>query len=126
MEKLVAESTRSTPFLLFDPSVAILELRGRSSPDNSVNFYNKLLESLELYCEKGEKQVIVNIAFEYFNSSTSKIIFDLFKKLSVINKKGNHVSVNWFFDEDDDDMLEAGEDYADLVDLDFQLCPSAA
>lgn len=126
MEKLLTEATRNTPFLLFDPSVAILELRGRSSPDNSVNFYAQLVEALEKYCEQGDKSVVVNIAFEYFNSSTSKIIFDLFRKLSVIDSMGNKVKVSWYFEEDDDDMLEAGEDYADLVNVEFQLVPVAA
>lgn len=126
MKKLITESTKNTPFILFDPTVAILELRGRSSPNNSIDFYNTLFTSLDDYCSSGKMNVVVNIAFEYFNSSTSKIVFDLFKKLSIINKKGNHVSVNWFFDEDDDDMMEAGEDYADLVKLDFKLKSVAA
>lgn len=126
MEKLHTEATRNTPFLLFDPSVAILELRGRSSPDNSVNFYASLVDALEAYCEQGNKSVIVNIAFEYFNSSTSKIVFDLFRKLAIIDKNGNKVKVNWYFEEDDDDMMEAGEDYADLINVEFELVPIAA
>lgn len=126
MERLLTEATRNTPYLFFDPSVAILELRGRSSPDNSVNFYASLVNALEVYCEQGDRKVVVNIAFEYFNSSTSKIVFDLFKKLSNIDKKGNKVTINWYFEEDDEDMMEAGEDYADLVKVEFQLVQVAA
>lgn len=121
MEKLYIESTRITPFLIFDPSVALLDIRGRSSPDNSVNFYAKVLDQLGIYVTEGENNVEVNIFFEYLNSSTSKIVFDIFKKLTQIKSKGKEVVVNWHFEEDDDDMMEAGEDYADLVDLPFNL-----
>ncbi len=121
MEKLFFESTRVTPFLIFDPSIALLDIRGRSSPDNSVNFYSKVLNQLDIYINEGENNVEVNIFFEYLNSSTSKIVFDIFRKLTQIKSNGKQVVVNWHFEEEDDDMMEAGEDYADLIDLPFNL-----
>uniref|UniRef100_UPI00404B108F DUF1987 domain-containing protein n=1 Tax=Fulvivirga sp. TaxID=1931237 RepID=UPI00404B108F len=126
MEKLHIESTRTTPYLLFDPSVAILELRGRSSPENSLQFYSSISTSLDEYTEKGCNTVLVNFALEYFNTSTSKVVFDLFKKLSKINEKGKKVTVNWFYEEDDDMMMEVGEDYADMFDVEFCMKTFAA
>ena len=66
-----------------------------------------------------ESKFTANIAFEYFNTSSSKCLFDVFKRLSKIEDSGKTITINWYYEEGDDDMMEAGEDYSDLLDLDF-------
>ena len=56
---------------------------------------------------------------EYFNTSSSKCILDVFKKLESISDSS--VSVKWYYEEDDEDMLEAGEDYEAIIDLSFEM-----
>ena len=56
---------------------------------------------------------------EYFNTSSSKCILDVFKKLESL--AGTEVSVKWYYEEDDEDMLEAGEDYEAIIDLPFEM-----
>ena len=56
---------------------------------------------------------------EYFNTSSSKCILDVFKKLESI--ADSEVSIKWFYEEDDEDMLEAGEDYEAIIDLKFEM-----
>jgi hypothetical protein len=58
---------------------------------------------------------------EYFNTSSSKCILDFFKKLEGINGKNTDVTVNWHFEEDDEDMEEAGEDYGAILNLSFKM-----
>ena len=48
--------------------------------------------------------MIVQVQLEYFNTSSSKCLLDLFKKLEALDS----LSVHWYFDSDDEDMLEAG------------------
>ena len=64
---------------------------------------------------------MVNIRLEYFNTSSSKCILDVFKKLEAIHKSRNEVEVNWFYEEDDEDMLEAGEDYESIIRVPFNM-----
>jgi hypothetical protein len=64
---------------------------------------------------------VVEIKLEYFNTSSSKCILDLFKKLESINNIANQVKVNWYFEEDDEDMAEAGEDYQAIIGLPFNM-----
>ena len=64
---------------------------------------------------------MVNIRLEYFNTSSSKCILDVFKKLEVIHKAKNEVEVNWYYEEDDEDMLEAGEDYESIIRVPFKM-----
>lgn len=119
MERIFLEPTRVTPLVNFDPEEGILELKGRSSPENSINFYQKLIDSLDEYVESDKEALVANFAFEYFNTSSSKCLFDIFKRLAKIHAVGKEMVINWFYEEDDDDMMEAGEDYCDLLDLQF-------
>lgn len=119
MEKVFIEPTRTTPLVNFDPDEGILEMKGRSSPENSIEFYQKVLDNLDEYAFSGGEQFTANIAFEYFNTSSSKCLFDVFKRLSKIEDSGKTITINWYYEEGDDDMMEAGEDYSDLLDLDF-------
>lgn len=119
MEKFFLEPTRVTPLVKFDPEEGVLEIKGRSSPENSILFYQKIIDSLDGFVSSGKESFTVNFSFEYFNTSSSKCLFDVFKKLSKMDEKGISVTINWYYEEDDEDMMEAGEDYADLLDLNF-------
>ena len=46
---------------------------------------------------------------------------DLFKKLEAIHKTGKEVVINWYYEEDDEDMLEAGEDYQAIIKVPFKM-----
>lgn len=119
MERILIEPTRITPLINFDPDEGILELKGRSSPENSLVFYQRVLDALDEYAAQGSDSLEANFAFEYFNTSSSKCLFDVFKKLSKLKDDGMSVTINWHYEEDDEDMMEAGEDYCDLLDLEF-------
>ncbi len=119
MERIFIEPTRVTPLINFDPEEGILEIKGRSSPENTIQFYQPLMDALDDYLDEAEGGITANIAFEYFNTSSSKCLFDLFKKLGRLEEDDRELNINWFYEEDDEDMMEAGEDYSDLLDLEF-------
>ncbi len=119
MEKFFIEPSRVTPLVNFDPEEGILEVKGRSSPENSILFYQKIIEGLEAFLESDLPKLTANFSFEYFNTSSSKCLFDVFKRLSRFEDSDKDLIINWYYEEDDEDMMEAGEDYADLLDLDF-------
>jgi hypothetical protein len=119
MERIFLEPTRVTPLINFDPNEGILELKGRSSPENSILFYQRLIDALDSFIESDHEHLVANFAFEYFNTSSSKCLFDVFKRLAKLQDDGKNLIINWFYEEDDEDMMEAGEDYCDLLDLEF-------
>lgn len=119
MEKVLIEPTRTTPLVKFDPDEGLLEMKGRSSPENSIQFYQIVLDKLDEFAHSDKSGIIVNMAFEYFNTSSSKCLFDVFKRLGKVSEFGKDITINWYFEEGDDDMMEAGEDYSDLLELDF-------
>lgn len=121
MEKIVIESTPKTPAINFDFENGLLEIRGRSIPENSIEFYRPIVESLEKYGSSPKPVTTVNIQLEYFNTSSSKCILDVLKKLESLHKNGNQLVINWYYERDDEDMLEAGEDYQAIINVPFKM-----
>jgi hypothetical protein len=121
MEDLNIEGTPKTPTIRFDLKSGEMLIKGRSIPENSIEFYKPLTEALDSYSEgpQGETKVIIQL--EYFNTSSSKCILDVFKKLEKINTGGSSVTINWHYEEDDEDMLEAGEDYEAIINVPFKM-----
>lgn len=121
MEKITIEGTPKTPTINFDMEKGALEIKGRSIPENSIEFYKPLVEWLEKYGAKPKTATSVNIQLEYFNTSSSKCILDVFKKLEAIHKNGSEIIINWYYEQDDEDMLEAGEDYQAIINVPFKM-----
>jgi len=121
MEPLIIEGTLKTPTVRFDAEEGVIEIKGRSIPENSVEFYKPLVDWLEEYKKNPKPKTTVNIQLEYFNTSSSKCILDVFKKLEAIHKAKNEVEINWYYEEDDEDMLEAGEDYESIIRIPFKM-----
>jgi len=121
MEPIIIEGTPKTPSIKFDTSDGVFEIKGRSIPENSVEFYKPLNEWLDSYMQVPLDKTVVNIRLEYFNTSSSKCILDVFKRLEAIHRSKHDVEINWFYEEDDEDMLEAGEDYDSIIKVPFKM-----
>ncbi|HEY9124804.1 MAG TPA: DUF1987 domain-containing protein [Bacteroidales bacterium] len=121
MEALIIEGTAKTPSVRFEAGQGTIEIKGRSIPENSIEFYKPLVDWLEEYGKSPAALTKVNIQLEYFNTSSSKCILDVFKKLEAIYKAKNEVIINWYYEEDDEDMLEAGEDYESIIRVPFKM-----
>ncbi|NNC83049.1 MAG: DUF1987 domain-containing protein [Flavobacteriales bacterium] len=121
MEDINIEGSPKTPEVQFSSTDGKFLLSGRSIPENSVEFYSSILNWLDQYAESPQSDTVLDVKLEYFNTSSSKCILDVFKKLENIKKSGNNVTVNWFYEADDEDMLEAGEDYDAIIDIPFQM-----
>jgi len=120
MENLKLDGTAKTPLISFASS-GKLELKGRSIPENSVEFYQPVKAWIEDYSKNPSAQTVIDVKLDYFNTSSSKCILDLFKKLEKMNGNGTEVLVNWYFEENNEDMEEAGEDYQAIISLPFKM-----
>lgn len=121
MELLNIEGTPKTPTVILNPSTGVIEIKGRSIPENSIEFYRPVVEWLNEYIKNPQPNTVVNMQLEYFNTSSSKCILDVFKKLEVLKKNQKDVIINWYYEEDDEDMLEAGEDYESIIKVPFKM-----
>ena len=118
---VLIEGTGKTPTIIFEPENGLLEIKGRSIPENSTEFYRPLNEALKKNTSNISTSLTVNFQLEYFNTSSSKCILDILKILASIKNSGADIIVNWYYDEDDEDMLESGENYQEIVNIPFKM-----
>lgn len=121
MEELKIEPTNLSPYIHFDAAAGKLELTGRSIPENSLEFYQPVYEWLDAYVANPNEKTVIDVKLDYFNTSSSKCILDILKKVDKLEDAGFDVLIKWFYNENDEDMMEAGEDYGDLLDAPFEL-----
>ena len=121
MEVYSEEATPKTPEINFDADQGLLTIKGRSIPEHTVEFYKPLHQWIEEYGENPHKNTTVEVFVEYYNTSSSKSILDLFKRLEAIHKKGHKMIVKWYYEEDDEALFESGEEYQTMVDIPFEL-----
>ncbi len=121
MKNLYLEGSAKTPAVDFDVNTGVLVLRGRSIPENSIEFFRPIKEWLDVYGIEPRIATRVEVRLEYFNTSSSKCILDLFKRLERMNVGPTEVLINWYFEKDDEDMEEAGEDFKSIVKLPFEI-----
>ncbi len=122
MENLIIEETKYTPRIVLDANEGIIELKGKSYPENTFEFYKPMMEWLEEYFDgNAPEKIVVNIEIIYFNSSSSKLFFDFFDLLDEA-KDEHQIEINWIYDEENDSAEEAGEDFIeDFEDLTINL-----
>lgn len=121
MENIVLEGTGRTPYVSFDAQAGKLEISGRSIPENSITFYKPLFDWVDNYVQSPKDNTIVIFNLEYFNTSSSKCILDLLRKLETLKDTNNATEIKWYFDEGDENMEESGNDFKSLINLDIEL-----
>ena len=121
MEPIVIEGTPKTPTVHFDSNAGVFKLEGRSIPENSVEFYKPLVDWLDRYKDRPLPKTTVEVKLEYFNTSSSKCILDVFKKLEIIHKAKNDVEIKWYYEEDDEAVLELGKHYQSILKVPLHL-----
>ena len=121
MEDLNCEATKYTPEIKLDAQSGVFSFIGKSYPENTFEFYEPTISWIEKYFQTTtNEKTVINMEIIYFNSSSSKLFFDLFDILDNVSDKD--IEVNWIYDEDNDSAIEAGEDFKDdFEDLNFNL-----
>jgi DNA polymerase III delta prime subunit len=122
MQAIKIPGSDDTPKVILDATTdnPVFEISGRSLPEDVVAFYDPILEWLDEYAQKPLKKTIFNFKLEYFNTASSKLLLDILLKLEDMHQDGADVLVRWHFPDDDEDMEEAGEEYADIVEVPFE------
>jgi hypothetical protein len=120
MEAIKIKGTEDTPNVILDSSENVMEISGRSLPEDVSSFYGPILTWLSEYSKSPNPKTVFNFKLVYFNTASSKLILDILMKLEEMCKKGCDVVVKWYYPEDDEDMQEAGSEYADIVEVPFE------
>lgn len=139
MQSLLIPATPTTPLVKFDiENLAggkyIFEITGESRPEDVMQFYSPVIEWLkkfrhDLVSQKEQedytRKIKIRLKFqlEFFNSSSAKYIYDILHQMEEINNIRSiaEVKILWLYEENDEDVFQAGEELKQMVRLPFKL-----
>lgn len=122
MENFHLKGSTYIPKIDFDVETNILEISGESYHEYTQEFFQPVFQWLDDYLEGKGKEITFNFRMTYFNTSSSRRFLEILTKLENYQReKSGNVTVNWYYEENDTDMKENGEEYADDVDLAFNI-----
>ncbi|MFP4527826.1 MAG: DUF1987 domain-containing protein [Candidatus Kapaibacterium sp.] len=121
MENLNIKETGTTPEIVLDANSARLSFSGESYPENALDFYKKIFEWIKSFATAHKGGILVEFNLIYFNTSSSKAIMDILDILDGYHRSGaGEVTVKWYYQEEDEDILETGEEFAEGLELNFE------
>jgi len=121
MEEFYVTRTFNTPEIEFIPNQGILRIEGRSIPEDPGEFYDIVLQKLEDYFRKPQKLTRIDIKLEYINSGSSKYMLEIFRLTKKYYDSGHKSVVNWYYEEDDESILELGQHFKNTIKIPFNL-----
>ena len=119
---LYPDSFSKAPVIDFKVS-GELSITGRSISENITEYFRPVFVWIGGLMDAPPATIMLTIKLEYLNSKSSRILLHILKMLEqiYIQDKSN-VQVNWFFEKDDLNLYEAGNDYKSIVNIPFKLC----
>ncbi|WP_066633768.1 DUF1987 domain-containing protein [Labilibacter marinus] len=127
MRKLTIDSTPNSPKIWFDTDKSIFEVSGESRPENASIFYKNVIDwvidfesSLTQQGLPDKTPYTFNFNLEYFNSTSAKFILDFLKKLGHLHSLGHQIVIRWHYEDDDEDMLEVGQEMSKMSKISFE------
>ena len=121
MKKLHIQKTTKTPEIICSPSDGQLLIEGRSIPENSIEFYQPLFDWLDDFVEQPSTNLLLDVKLEYFNTSSSKCLVEVFRKLEQVPPEQYNIKINWYYEEDDEDMEDSGMDFKEIISLPIEM-----
>lgn len=118
MVNFKSEGNLNTPAISLNAETQVLTFLGRSLPENAPQFYSPVFDWCNTFLGNANKDLptIFEFKLEYFNTSSSKLIYELLKLLSQLP----NLEVHWFYEPDDEDLIEAGEEFSELISAKFK------
>lgn len=120
MEKVHIQKTKSSPEVIMDFDAGTLEIKGESYPENAVAFYKPVFDWIA-EATNAKKAIKIEFKLDYFNTSSSKCVMDLLDLSEKYFSGNGKIEVKWYYKEDDDDMLETGQEFAGDLKLPFEI-----
>jgi len=130
MQKFYIDQTDTTPEINFSPDENRFYIRGISSPEDVRALYYPVLEWIKTFVSEvlagkvknynKDNPIRFQIDLSYFNSSSAKFLFDILSEMKKLFSAGFPVRIEWYYDEEDSDMREAGADISLLVEMEFR------
>ncbi|OFX18508.1 MAG: hypothetical protein A2033_00855 [Bacteroidetes bacterium GWA2_31_9] len=122
MEKILfIEETEETPLIKLDSESGLMEISGRSLPENASSFFEPVHKWLSDYLSNPAINTTMHLKLEYFNSSSAKQIMQIILLFEQLHLKSNNVKILWFYSQTDELIESRGRELKNLVNIPFEL-----
>jgi len=118
---LKVSETFATPEIELNIEAGIFRISGSSYPEDPVSFYEPVYNWFQNYAVKPLKKTVLHIHFKYFNTSSTQIFFDIFNILENLKREGEEVVIKWYYDSDNEEIKENGENFSTLFSVPFEM-----
>ncbi len=122
MEPIIrVEKTANTPSIFIDTTRHFCRIEGASFPEDSSETYQSVFDWLNKLGSDFDSELKMEFDFDFLNSISHKKIWIILNKLKKLHQQGKHVKVVWYYDEYDEEIMESGEDLAELINIPFDV-----
>jgi len=121
MNRIHTEPTIKTPEILFDVENNQFFIKGRSLPENAKTFYRQYIDWLSRMLKNNHIETDFVFDLIYFNSASTKMVLDILLILREANENGHKVNVIWKYEPDDEDLMSAGKEFEEMINMPIAL-----
>lgn len=121
MEAKRIVGTDESPEVILDKNTNEFSFTGKSLPEDVKEFYDPIHNWISEYAKDPNDTTLVEFRMDYFNSASSKQILDILEGFAKIKEVGKEINIKWYYLDDDEDMEDAGESYADILNIPVEM-----
>lgn len=120
MKRLEIPASNNTPHIILDVDTNTFLIEGKSFPEDSKEFYRPVIEWMDEFKASNPKEIKISFNLFYLSSSSIISVKQFLMKIVDLSASGVPATIEWAYDEDDDDIKKTGEDYQKLTKLSFE------
>jgi len=109
--RLELPKTEATPYVLLDGEMGYMTFKGECYSENTIDFFRNITVWLTDFLASNFTELNFDCELEYFNSSSSKLLYNILMAMEESAAKGKKININWYVDQDNDVLIEHGEDF---------------
>ena len=114
MNKFEIASTQRTPHVVFDSEQGFFLIEGESYPEDVRAIFDEPVRIVQNHLvSEFANDFVFTFKLKYFNSSTARVLMDLFIAIEESSQRGRKIRVEWHHEADDDNMQELGEEFCE-------------
>jgi len=121
MEPITIAGTTKSPDVKLDANEGLIELSGMSYAEDTFVFYEPIFDWINTYARNPAAHTTLNMKVKYFNTSSIKCMFDILEAVANIGKEGHKTTINWYYDEEDEEMKDTGENFSHILNFPFNV-----
>jgi hypothetical protein len=123
VERIEIKEGADTPYVRLDAEEGYCTVTGKSFPPDVSKFYEPLIDWIDGLKNNNVEDLSFTFKLDYYNTASSKMMLDMLYKLEELMFEGAKIEILWYYPDDDEDMLDAGEEFERLVEVPFKHIP---